>query len=137
MAAELEFESWTRNTFDVQAIQVTDENLRQVAEWCKGEVLRTMSHNTRTYILVDNVVRRGRLTQVKVFAGDWLLFANGQYKHYRNRSFELVYHRKVDPREKLRELLVHQYRDGFQNVTMNPDWFIEKIMDVVEGTSDE
>jgi len=128
----LDIEIWTRNAFDVEAVKVTEYNMERVAEWTHGELTRTMSHNSRWYVLVDTA-RGSRLKQTKVFAGDWVVFAGGQFRHYRHDSIKMVYHKRVDPREKIRELLQNQYRDGYQSLTMNPDWFIEEILRITGG----
>jgi hypothetical protein len=91
----METEIWERNSFEVEAVRVTGGNIREVAEWCSGEVCRTSSHNSKQYVLVDTV-DYNRNHKTKAFVGDWLILVQGQFKHYRDRSIHLAYHRKIE-----------------------------------------
>ena len=86
----LGIEIWERNSFEVEAVQVTSQNIGAVALWTEGEVCRQQTHNGRWYVLVDTV-EYNRLKQTKVFVGDWVIKVQNQFKHYRNDSLRLAY----------------------------------------------
>lgn len=74
----------------VDAIEVTEENIAEVAEWCKGEV-RTQQilggdGETEQYIKVK-VHRPLTDRQTKAFVGDRVVYANKGYKVYPEKAF--------------------------------------------------
>ena len=137
----LDIEIWERNSFEVEAVQVTSQNLGAVALWTEGEVCRQNTHNGRWYVLVD-CVEYNRLRQSKVFVGDWVIKVQNQFKHYRNDSLRLAYHKKLTDREEQVKELVQQIllvdpeasHATYDDVTKI---FTERIMGVFEGREDE
>lgn len=96
-------EKYTRKPFDVEAIQVTAENMDAVAEWCKGTVIsptRTVGTDTEPYSkeVVDPTPSKAYIDvpvkwatddrQKRAVIGDWLLFANNGFKVYTDRAFK-------------------------------------------------
>jgi hypothetical protein len=82
----LKFENYTRKPFTVQAVQVTEDNLNTVAEWCGGEV-QTLSNNVK-FIKVD-VSRPITTRQTRAFLGDWVLYAGRGFKVYTEKAFRM------------------------------------------------
>lgn len=73
---------------EVEAVEVTAENLEDIAVWCNGE-LRTASidENPVTYIKVP--VKRPRTErQTKAFVGDWILKTPIAIKVYNPIAFK-------------------------------------------------
>jgi hypothetical protein len=137
----MDIEIWVRNSFEVEAVRVTEENLRQVANWTGGDCGRTLSHHPRNYVLVDTV-EYNRLRQTKVFVGDWVIRIEGQFKHYRNDSLRLAYHKKPeDLRQKIRFLveqgLYVDLSDTTTPVEELAEFFTEQTMAVIEGRENE
>lgn len=93
----IETKSYRRKQFHVDAVQVTEENIRQVAKWCKGEVqnvtkMRTDGEGSRTrtkvpYIHVE-VHRPLNERHTKAFVGDWILKSDAGFKVYTEKAFE-------------------------------------------------
>lgn len=72
---------YNRKSFPVDAIQVTSENMTEVAEWCKGTI-----NDEGVYISVD--VKNPLTTkQTQAFVGDWVLKAPKGFKVYTDRAF--------------------------------------------------
>lgn len=95
----LKTDKYTRKPFIIEAVQVTEENMSDVAKWCKGEILSTDSKiaadlhkEPETFIKVD-VQNPMNERQTRAFVGDWVLFANQGFKVYTDRAFE----RSFDP----------------------------------------
>lgn len=86
----IETSKYARKPFEVDAVQVTAENMEEVAQWCEGEVT---SEGDAKFVKV-NVVQVLNERQTKAFVGDWVLFARNGYKVYTEKafkkSFELV-----------------------------------------------
>jgi hypothetical protein len=98
---KLQTQRFVRMPFYVDAVQITSENMEQVAKWCNGDV-RTSSKPDRDlqnleeggngyvpekYIKV-RVVRPANDRQSMAFAGDWILYAGTGYKVYTDRAFK-------------------------------------------------
>jgi hypothetical protein len=76
--------TYVRKPFYVDAVQVTKENMVEVAGWCGGEI-RTTKNNTK-YIFV-RVIRPIKESQCMAFVDDWVLGAGTSYKVYKDRIF--------------------------------------------------
>lgn len=76
-------EKYARKPFIIDAVQVTEENLEKVAEWCMGEVVQA---DGRRYVKV-RVHRPLNERQTKAFVGDWVLYAGTGYKVYTDKAF--------------------------------------------------
>lgn len=89
-------ETWVRNTFEVEAVRVTEENMRKVANWCYGRIygLQELDAPLRLYIQFD-AVGYNKHYAAKAFVGDWVLFVDGHFKHYEDRAFKKAYHPKT------------------------------------------
>lgn len=95
----LKTDKYTRKPFIIEAVQVTEENMADVATWCKGEILSTNSQiaqglhkDPERFIKVD-VQNPMNERQTRAFVGDWVLFANQGFKVYTDRAFQ----RSFDP----------------------------------------
>lgn len=95
---------YVRKPFEVQAIQVTEENFEELAKWCDGIITTTRSPEgeTKRYIKV-NVSRPLNERQTQAYVGDWLLEAEKGLKVYADgpfvRNFALVPPSDDEPQE--------------------------------------
>lgn len=94
-------EGYSRKPFHVEAVQVTAENIEEVAAWCSGEI-RTGKKVVRDE---DNkIIERKEVTFVKVsvhrplnerqtkgYLGDWVLLSSSGFKVYTERAFEKAF----------------------------------------------
>ena len=96
---------YVRKPLFVDVIQVTEENIAEVATWCQGEIQDDPSgllvggvgsgkmHNGCRYIFV-RVHSPRNPRQNKAYVGDWILYTERGYKVYTTKaffaSFELV-----------------------------------------------
>ncbi len=92
-------EQYIRKPFEVDAIQVTEENWEEVANWCMGE-MRTKSGPDRglTKYIKVRVHRPLNARQTEAYVGDWILYANKGYKVYTEKAFNESFVQK-DPCE--------------------------------------
>jgi hypothetical protein len=74
---------YVRKPVIVDAVQVTEENFKQLAKWCQGEI---QSDGTMKFIRV-RVHTPKNPRQSQAFVGDWILYTDKGYKVYSNRAF--------------------------------------------------
>lgn len=77
-----------RRDIYVEYVQVTSENMPELAKWCKGKIRRT--RNGAEYIYV-NVLYPKEPKQSKAFAGDFLLSSPTGFKVYTERGFHKAF----------------------------------------------
>lgn len=75
---------YQRKPIYVDGIEVTEDNMAELANWCKGKIRKTRG-GTR-YIFVD-VLNPKEPKQSKAFAGDMLLKSPTGFKVYTQRGF--------------------------------------------------
>jgi hypothetical protein len=82
-----------RKPFEVEAVQVTEENFDEIAAWCGGAIVTEQETKDalvetppRRYISVD-VARPLSRRQTEAHVGDWILYASKGFKVYSNRPF--------------------------------------------------
>ena len=80
----LEIGKAERKKFAVDYVQVTEDNLEAVAEWCNGDV-RTDEDGAK-YVHV-RVHRPLNERQTKAYVTDRVLYAGTGYKVYTNKAF--------------------------------------------------
>lgn len=81
-------EKYVKKPFYAEAVQVSAENINEVASWCGGTVVqhKNAGGNTTTYIKVP-VLNPMSERQERAFPGDWILWARNNYKVYTQKSF--------------------------------------------------
>lgn len=100
----LKIETYARKTFYVKGVEVTEDNMLQVARWCDGEVRTNQrvidDHNNTVdekYIKVS-VNRAQTERQTKAFVGDRVLYSDGQgYKVYNPKAFKNAFEPVTEP----------------------------------------
>lgn len=85
----LDIRRYVHTPLNVNAVQVTAENMVQASRWCGGQILNQPSDN-RPYILVD-VVRSNKPRQSQAFVGDWILETGIGWKVYFDKAFRRDY----------------------------------------------
>lgn len=87
----MDIETYQRKTFPVNAVQVTEENLLEVSEWCGGEILEQKT-KIKNATKIENFIKvpvKNPLNekQTRAYIGDWVLEADENYKVYTDRAF--------------------------------------------------
>lgn len=83
-------EVWQRKPFFVEAVQVTEENIEAIAEWCNGRITATKGDEDNRYIKV-HVKNPMTARQTKAFVNDWVLRSGDSFKVYKHESFLKVF----------------------------------------------
>lgn len=88
----IETHTFQRKPFEVEAVQVTDENFEAIAAWCGGSIVtvqetpRPGMPAAKRYIQVP-VARPLSRRQTEAYVGDWVLYASKGFKVYADRPF--------------------------------------------------
>lgn len=83
-------QKFARKSFPVDAVQVTPENMEDVAKWCAGTIMHDgdkEGHLSRDYISV-RVAYPINPRQTQAYLGDWVLKSGKSFKVYTNSAFE-------------------------------------------------
>lgn len=88
-------EKYIRKSFTVDAVQVTEENLEEVAKWAQGEVLVSERGDNYVRVRVHNPLTE---RQTRAFPGDWVLYASKGYKVYTQKAFERSFEKQSESR---------------------------------------
>lgn len=83
----MEIKKYTRKPFEIEAVQVTEQNFGEVAAWCKGEIVTTAKGETSERHIKVRVHRPLTERQTMAFPGDWVLFAGKGFKVYTDKAF--------------------------------------------------
>ena len=79
---------YVRRPFYIEAVQVTENNMGEVAAWCVGNVLEKDSRSGPVSYVHVNVTHPVNERQTMAFVGDWVLKAGTTFKVYTTRAFE-------------------------------------------------
>ncbi len=86
--------NFVRKPFYIKAVQVTPENIHEVAAWCDGQV-RTQGGPVEgspenmirnTFYIKVRVLRALNERQTRAFIGDWVVYAGKGYKVYQPKA---------------------------------------------------
>lgn len=91
----LDIQEFERLPFTIKAVEVTAENIKQVARWCGGEIKSEGRRGNKKFILVD-VKRALNDRQKQAYVGDWVLRAGSGYKVYTPKAFHESFRKKVE-----------------------------------------
>lgn len=122
----IETTKFARRPFYVDAVQVTEENMDEVATWCQGDVMTDVkaitapetSGDDHPYVKV-RVHRPLTERQTKAFVGDWVLYAGTGFKVYTPKAFEKSFE-KADKHVIHRSSVDGQFVSA-EDVELNPD----------------
>lgn len=84
----MELKNYVRKPFSIDAVQVTTENINEVAKWCKGVVIEERRNGVvKEYIKVD-VHHPMNESQTRAFIDDYVCYASQGFKVYGPKAFE-------------------------------------------------
>lgn len=77
---------YARKPFYIDAVQVTEDNISDVAKWASADVRTDNDTAAKKYIKV-RVLRPLKERQTKAYVGDWVLYAGTGFKVYTTTAF--------------------------------------------------
>lgn len=98
----LQTETWARNSFNAECVQITEENIQSVANWCGGEI--GFTSRSKPYVRFEAIPRVVK-TKVNAHIGDWVIFVDGVFKHYRHLPFLRAFSKPKDIRGEIQKLM--------------------------------
>lgn len=102
----LQFETYVRKPFPVKAIQVTPENMHEVAEWADGEIKNLGEHDGRWGPFIEiEVINPVRPRQSQAFVGDWVLQTETGFKIYTRSAFAKNFDSAEDCRREMERII--------------------------------
>jgi hypothetical protein len=89
----LDIQDFERLPFPIKAVQVTEDNMIEVAKWCGGEIRHTQARSDRASAPYIKVRVHTPMTdrQSKAFVGDWVSVRGQDFKVYTSSAFERNY----------------------------------------------
>lgn len=82
----METRKFVRLPFEVEGVQVTEENMQEVAAWCGGEVFEKVAKGTIQPYVKVKVHRPLNEKHTQAFSGDWVLSSETGFKVYTDRA---------------------------------------------------
>ena len=89
---------YVRKPFEVEAVEVTAENIEEIKDWCEG----TLDSDNRPFIKVK-VARALNERQTKAYPGDWVLYAGTGFKVYTAKAFHRTFEKQQTENEVAKE----------------------------------
>jgi hypothetical protein len=89
---------FVRKPFVVEGVEVTSENIEEVAQWCGGEVRTTRGkYGSRQQKYLKVAVKNPlNERQTKAYYGDWVLSAGTGFKVYTQKAFAASFEEQTD-----------------------------------------
>lgn len=89
----METERFVRRPFEVDAVQITPENIENVAKWCGGTIgcqtyIDESGQVSTVHFVEVDVIRPKNKRQTMGFPNDWVLKTNTGFKVYTDRGFK-------------------------------------------------
>lgn len=85
--SKMDIQKFVRRSFAVKGVQVTIENVNEVAEWAEGVVQFDDINHSKFFIKI-NVKHALNERQTQAHVGDWVLSTKKGYKVYTDRAFK-------------------------------------------------
>lgn len=79
--------TYVRREFPVKAVQVTPENMEEVAEWCGGTIVTPEAGQKHIFSEIGNAMNE---RQKKAYVGDWVLELTEsavKFKFFKDKAF--------------------------------------------------
>lgn len=109
----LVIEKYNRKPFTVEAVQVTVDNMAEVAEWCGGEVIVEQNDGRLSQYIYVPVNKAISERQKKAYGHDWILKGRGGFKCYSRKAFIACFEKRTPV---LTDLKVHEISVNEQNL---------------------
>lgn len=105
-------ERYTRNTFEVDAIQITARNIGQIAEELGIPIkVSRPDYGSKPYLMIQTARTADRPMFERFFCGDWLSrsLETGEYGRHKDKSFSKLFSKsKSNVSEEKKRLEIHR-----------------------------
>jgi hypothetical protein len=103
----MEFEEFVRRSFTIKALQITEENIGDIATYAGTEVLtdrKRWEGKPHILILTEHPNRQPQMHPL--FIGDWVTETDGGLQRYKDNRFRTTFEPKPDEEEKRHRVTV-------------------------------
>ena len=94
----MNIQQFVRLPFYVDAVQVTQDNMAEVAEWCSGRIQQADLRSGPVDYIKVAVPHTVSERQTMAFVGDWVLKAGKTFKVYTQKAFDGSFEAIDEPR---------------------------------------
>lgn len=115
----LEYETFVRAPFKIEAVEVTDENIHQIAEML-GSKIFTDTRTGNTFIGVDNNEMPGIY---RIYAGFWVTKMGHRFRAYSQQRFLKEFIRLSDGVEGWVKMAENEVEKSISSVTQEKQGF--------------
>lgn len=131
----IQTEKYVRKPIIVDAIQVTRENIFEVALWCNGEIHWRVHPDGKGNEGIPNHIQVRVHSPVserqkQAHPGDWVLYSNSGYKIYMDRAFQKTF--DLEPKAELKAAW-KDFKKAFAEAKENLGVDIETDSDMPPG----
>lgn len=105
----IKIDQYRRKTFDVDAVQVTPDNIHDVAEWCGGDVRTEQQKGKSVKFIKVRVYKALDDEQTKAFVGNFVVYMGSGYKVYKYNAFMRTFEKLSTPVEHSRDAGTGQF----------------------------
>lgn len=131
----MDIQKFVRRSFDVRAVQVTEDNLEEVTAWAHGDL---QGDGDRIYISVK-VKHPLNKRQTQAFVGDWVLKTQKGFKVYQDEAFKRNFQPYEDLSAAVRQNVFNTvYLEGLKKndfVAAMPDNIQKPLLEVLKNTN--
>ena len=134
----MDIKQYTRKPFPVAAVQVTLQNIDEIAEWCKGtiEQVSTKMLGTMTFLPAVKIQGQGenRGKEFTATLGCWVVEHKGSYRVYKPAQFEATFDELAAEEDSAK--YINGVVDGVSQAHVHPEEYVEQIEGYVRQTTD-
>lgn len=131
----MKLEEWERKTFRIQAVQVTEEDMEEIAAWCDGRIYikKDEGEDPAFYIQFTAIHHKQKQT-MKAFVGDWITWSGSSFHHYKDSSFRKGYQLRGDLESRIAEEIQNRIMEayGFDGLGV-ANLATANIMELIKG----
>lgn len=91
--------TFARKPFLVEAVQVTKENMEDVAVWCEGRIItgvRNKNNNPVSECIKVRVQGAADVRHTQAFVGDWVVKSKTTFKVFNHKAFDQNFEPAID-----------------------------------------
>jgi len=132
-------EIWEKKAHSLQAVQVTEMDMEEIAAWCDGKIyIRKDEGEEPQFYIQFTAIHHKQKQTMKAFVGDWITWSktSQSFHHYRDTTFRRGYHPGHELFEKIYQSVsdVIEKLDEISSTRQDPaEIATHAIMKLIEG----
>jgi hypothetical protein len=121
---------FVRRQFEVEAVQVTRQNMADVAEWCGGRIIQAVPKGKTAAVDCIKIRVLGAISErhTQAFVNDWVTYGAAFYKIFNPKAFEHAFEPKM--------ALPNELGEGLVSAEYHDDQTMNKVVEAVHRSFD-